>query len=277
MRIGQGHTVLITGATGGLGVHITQGFAERGTNLVLVAFPGVELEKLRKQVEQRGCRAMALAEDLRQDSAPARIAEQVTKEWGAVDVLVNNAGVEYTAHYHEQKIETLIEVLKVNLVAPMMLTRHLLPGMLERRRGHVINISSLAGKSGPAYQEPYAATKAGLIAFTTSLRATLRGTGVSASVVTPGFVEAGIYARLKAATGHSAPLALGAVQPARVVKAVMRCLERDSPEEIVSRFPVRPLFAFIALFPSLGEWVVRQMGAHQFFKDVVEAQKRLQK
>ena len=137
-----------------------------------------------------------------------------------------------------------------------------------------MNISSLAGKSGPAFQEPYAATKAGLIAFTSSLRATYRRLGVSASVIVPGFVEAGIYAKLKAKSGCSAPALLGTSPPERIPAAVLRAIKNDLPEIIVNPLPVRPLLAFTALFPSLGEWAADKTGGNDFFRRVVQSQRR---
>ena len=175
---------------------------------------------------------------------------------------------EFTARYHELGEQNLRDVLAINLEAPMELTRLLLPDMVRRRRGHIVNISSLAGKSGPAFQEPYAATKAALVAFTTSLRATYRGTGVSASVVTPGFVEAGMYADLKSRSGCSAPRLLGTSKPEAVARAVLRVIERDQLEQIVNPIPVRPLLALSALFPGFGEWIAEQTGGNDFFRKV---------
>lgn len=274
MKLLAGQTVLLTGASGGLGTFMTHAFAERGLNLSLVAHPGAELEGLRKIVEERGGRAVCYNSDLRDPAQRRDVLERTRKELGAIDVLVNNAGVEFTSVYHDLTEENIREVLNVNLEAPMILSRLVLPEMLARKRGHIVNISSLAGKSGPAFQEPYAATKAALVAFTASLRATYRGSGVSASVVTPGFAEAGIYAKLKAESGCSAPVLLGTSAPGKIAQAVIRAIERDRPEIIVNPLPVRPLLAFTALFPSAGEWVVNQIGTNDFFRRVVEAQKR---
>jgi len=188
--------------------------------------------------------------------------------------LINNAGVEFNSYYHELSEAQISEVLTVNLTAPMMLTRLLLPAMLARKRGHIINIASLAGKSGPAFQEPYAATKAGLIAFTASLRSTYRAEGISASAIVPGFVEAGIYARLKAKAGMPAPLWVGVSQPESVVRAVIRAVEQDYPEIIVNPTPIRPLLAFTALFPRAGEWLAGKIGANYFFRRAVDAEKK---
>jgi short-subunit dehydrogenase len=155
----------------------------------------------------------------------------------------------------------------------MILTRLVLPGMLARKRGHIVNISSLAGKSGPAFQEPYAATKSGLIGFTSSLRGTYRSMGVSASAVVPGFVEAGIYAHLKERSGCAAPALLGTSPPEKVADAVLKVVDRDLPEIIINPLPVRPLLGLMAMFPRIGEWLGGKTGANDFFRKVVEKQK----
>lgn len=268
MEVTRGQTALLTGATGGLGTFIAQALAQRGVNLALVAFPGVELEGLRISLEKHRIKAAIWVTDLRDAVQRRQMVEDVRRTFGELDFLINNAGVEFTAWYHELSEQNLRDILTINLEAPMELTRLVLPEMLRRRRGHIVNISSLAGKSGPAFQEPYAATKAALVAFTSSLRATYRGTGVSASVVTPGFVEAGIYADLKSRSGCSAPPLLGTSKPEAVAKAVLQVIEQDKLEKIVNPLPVRPLLALSALFPGFGEWVANRTGANDFFRKV---------
>jgi NAD(P)-dependent dehydrogenase (short-subunit alcohol dehydrogenase family) len=274
MKISAGQTVLLTGATGGLGTFITRALAGRGANLALIAYPGAELEKLEGELKQLGQRAFSMAADVRSAADRQAMVEAVHRHFGDIDILVNNAGIEYTAPYHELSEENVRDVIAVNLEGPMLLTRLVLPEMLRRKRGHIVNMSSLAGKAGPAYQEPYAATKAGLIGFTYSLRGTYRRHGVSASAIVPGFVEAGIYAKLKQKSGFAAPAILGTSQPEDVASAVLRAIERDLPEVIVNSMPVRPLFSFSALFPSAGEWLADKTGGNEFFHRVVEAQKK---
>ncbi len=265
---------MLTGASGGLGMYMARGFVDYKVRQVLVAHPGANLAELRKEIEECGGNATSITCDLRDAAQRKQLLQDIRKQVGPIDILINNAGVEFTSVYHELSEENIYGTLRVNLEAPMILSRLVLPEMLERKRGHIVNISSLAGKSGPAFQEPYAATKAGLIAFTASLRATYRGSGVSASVIVPGFVEAGIYAKLKAKSGCSAPALIGTSPPEAIPRAVIRAIEKDLPEVIVNPIPVRPLFAMIALFPSLGEWMSNKIGANEFFRKVVEAQKR---
>src|SRR5947199_5309446 len=116
---------------------------------------------------------------------------------GPIDLLVNNAGVEHSSSFDRAPRSELLETMNVNLMAPMLLTHAVLPGMLERGRGHVVFMSSAAGKIGPAYEAPYGATKAGLMALTQGLRREYRKQPVSFSVVTPGFVAGdGMYQRM---------------------------------------------------------------------------------
>lgn len=269
----RGKVVLLTGASGGLGRPIALALAKQGTDLVLCAYPGEDLLEVETSARTLGARVLNLVTDVRNGQQCRHLVDEATEQFGRIDVLINNAGVEHTAAYHDLQEDEIQDIVNVNLGGAMRMTRLVLPGMLERNCGHIVNMASLAGKAGPAFQEPYAASKAGLIAFTASLRATYRGTGVSASVICPGFVEAGIYAKLKAATGMSAPPLLGTSPPEAVVRAVLLALTRDLPEVIVNPLPVKPLFATALLFPRLGEFLIRQTGAHRFFGKVADALK----
>jgi short-subunit dehydrogenase len=273
MKLKANQTVLLTGASGGLGKYIARALAAYGLNQALVAFPGKDLPPLKEELEKNGINAYYLVADLRIRDERQRVVDEVSKALGQVDILINNAGVEFTAPYHALSEEDINSVIKVNLEAPMHLTRLVLPYMLERGAGHIVNISSLAGKAGPAYQEPYAATKSGLIAFTMSLRETYLRSGVSASVICPGFVEAGIYTRLKEKSGCSAPASMGTSRPERVGKAVIRSIQNDMPQVIINPYPVRPILVLSEISPRLGAWAARAMGASKFFKQVYESRR----
>jgi short-subunit dehydrogenase len=189
-----------------------------------------------------------------------------------IDLLINNAGIEVPAAYPDFTDDELDSITRVNLIAPMVLTRHALPGMLARRRGHIVTVSSLAGRGGNAYNVLYATTKAGLVGFTRSLRAELAGTPVGAGVICPGFVSRdGMYARMQE-LGVDAPLALGvaplalrAVEPERVAGAVLDAIAHDRPDVLVTGWPMRPLLVLQELAPRLAERVVAATGAGRFF------------
>ncbi|MDH7502694.1 MAG: SDR family NAD(P)-dependent oxidoreductase [Verrucomicrobiota bacterium] len=274
MKIESGQTVLLTGASGGLGGFIARRFTELGVRLALAAHTTTDLEGACSVVGKGNGDVHLFLADLRDAEQRRDLVKRVRDQVGPIEILINNAGVEFNSYYHELSESQINEVLTVNLASAMIVSRLVLPEMLERKRGHIVSVSSLAGKSGPAFQEPYAASKAGLVGFTMSLRATYRGTGVGASVVVPGFVETGIYTRLKTVAGRPAPTLLAPCHPDRVANAIVRAIQKNLPEVIINRYPMRPFLALAALSPSLGEWLTRRFGTHEFFRAAVLAQRR---
>ena len=157
-------------------------------------------------------------------------------------------------------------MVDLNLVAPLLLTHRVLPGMLERGRGHVVFISSVAGKLGPAYQAPYAASKAGLIGLTQSLRAQYLDAPVGFSVICPGFVGGdGMYQRM-VEEGFSSNRLMGATTIDKVAVQVLAAIRRDSPEVIEAGSPLRPVLALGQLAPRLVERGMPRVGATELFR-----------
>ena len=270
MQITPSTRIVITGAPGGLGSHLVGVLAPLRPRMLLVSSPGVSLVETRDKARQMGAEAHELIADLRTDEGITSTVDTAFEKLGGIDLLINNAGIEFTAPYHELTEQQMLDVMSVNLIAAMRLTHRFLPSMLKQRSGRIINMSSLAGRLPPACQEPYAASKAGLVAFTSSLRATYAGSGVSANVLCPGFVEAGIYKRLREQTGIAAPLTLGTSQPETVAAALLKVIETDAPEVIVNSLPMRPLLMLQQAFPRLYEKVGDISGGHAFFKRIAE-------
>ena len=162
-------------------------------------------------------------------------------------------------------IRTMVEV---NLTATMLLTRRVLPGMLDRGRGHIVFVSSGLAKMGSAYQAPYSATKAALLALTQALRAEYRHTPVGFSVVCPGLVTgAGMYQRMLD-DGFSASPLLGTTTTTRVARKVVAAIRHDRPEVHVTGAPVRPIVAAIQLNPRLTEMITARAGMTELFRRV---------
>ena len=143
---------IVTGASHGIGQDIARALAGRHMNLLLVARSEAELARLARELETDGSKAAVAAADLGDPSAAHQIAEAAAAELGTVDVLVNNAATEPQTRFHVLTPAEIGNVLQVDLISPLLLARLLLPGMLERRYGRVINISSLAGT--PASRTP---------------------------------------------------------------------------------------------------------------------------
>lgn len=271
MRDLAGRTAVLTGASGGLGSYIARALAREQVNLVLVARSAAGLASTAEKLRSCGVTAISVPTDITDQAGLETLVAKAESEFGAIDVLVNNAGLVRPLPYHKRPAENIEQVMRVNLTAPMLLTRMVLPGMLERRFGYIVNMSSLAGKAGPPCEEAYAASKAGLIGFTKSLRLEYRGTGVGASVVCSGFVgQGGMFERLRDGTGLAAPWLLGSVRPEAVARAVVRAIKKGIPEIIVSAIPVRLFTTLAELSPSLGEWMIRWSGAADLFRKAAE-------
>jgi short-subunit dehydrogenase len=214
-------------------------------------------------------RCVAIRADVAVASDRALLLQRAAAELGDIDILVNNAALETNKAFTDFSASDLEQMLHVDLVAPVLLTRELLPKMLERETGHIVNIASLAGKSATPFNVPYSAAKGGLILFTHSLRAELRGTGVSCSVVVPGFIsETGMYAEKEREHGVMVPAIVGTSTPARVTRAVIRGIKSDVLETIVAPGPMRLSQAFNQVFPEAFAWFLTRIGAMEPFKKV---------
>lgn len=223
----NGSRVLITGATGGLGQAIARDLHSRGASLVLTGRKTDVLDELAREL---GDRAEARALDLSDASA----LESFCADIGQVDVLVANAGLPGTGKLDEYSPEQVDRVLDVNLRAPVHMTRALMPAMVERRRGHLVYISSMSGKVATARSSLYNGTKFGLRGFAYAVREDLRGTGVGVTTVFPGFIsDAGMWAD----AGLDLPRGIGMKSPEQVARAVIRGIEKDKAE-----IDVAPLF-----------------------------------
>ena len=248
----RGSTTLLTGASRGIGALLAPALAAEGTNLVLAARDAQKLERVRAQCASFNVGVRVVAADV----SLASDRERLVREAGPVDILINNAAIQMTRALADQTSRDVESQLVTDLIAPIELTRMVLPGMIERRRGAIVNVSSMSGKVATPYNAIYAAAKHGLNGFTASLRHELQGTGVHAGVVCPSFVaETGMWAD----TGQRAPAMMREVRPERVVRAVFAVLQ-GADQVLVTPRPVRPLLALRELFPSIEGFYLRRMG-----------------
>jgi short-subunit dehydrogenase len=274
MRDLQGRTALVTGASGGIGTYIARALARAGMNVVASGRREDALASVVAELRGMGVRAEAVPADLSDLGQVDSLIDRSETALGPLDVLINNAGVENAAAFTQYTRDELTTMVDLNLTAPLLLTHAVVPGMLERDRGHVVFISSMAGKLGPAYQAPYAATKAGLIGLTQSLRAQYLDSPVGFSVVCPGFVAGeGMYQRM-AAQGHVSNRLLGETTVEKVADGVVEAIHRDRPEVIESGTPIRPILALSQLAPRLVERVAPRTGATELFRGVAAEQGR---
>jgi short-subunit dehydrogenase len=180
-------TALVTGASAGLGAEFARLFANDGHDVVLVARRIDKLDELATEITAKHPVAVhVIAEDLSQPGAAERIANELEARGIAIEFLVNNAGFGGTGAFIDRDIEKELEMVRVNVVALLDLTRRLLPAMVARRSGRILNVGSTAGFVPGAFMAVYYASKAFVNSFTEALAVELQGTGVTATVICPG-------------------------------------------------------------------------------------------
>lgn len=248
----QGRTAIVTGTSRGIGPYIAKSLAGEGVNLVLAARSAQDLEEVAADVRTDETHVITVPSDVAKYESLRALVAAAEQEFGAIDILVNNAGFDWQIPFHRLSHEDLEESVRVNLMGPIQLTHLLLPGMLERERGHIVNVSSIAGYVGFPYTEAYAAAKSGLIGFTRTLRADYRGRGVSASTLILGAIGgAGFGVRAEQETGVKAPPF--PLPHARTVgKAAVRAITRDMAEIVIFPGPGRVMKALWDFFPGMG-------------------------
>ena len=208
---------LVTGASSGIGLAVARRLEAEGGRVLALGRDAAALERVGER---------ALVCDLAEPGAWRHVAEEA----GAVDVLVNNAGAGLAGPIEDISAEDVERLVAVNLVAPIELTRAVLPGMLARGRGHIVNVASIVAHTGRREEAVYAATKGGLVAFSESLRQELAGREVGVSVVTPAVVDTAFFARRGRPYDRARPRPL---PPERVAEAVAAAIRSGRAEVFV--------------------------------------------
>jgi short-subunit dehydrogenase len=263
----SGAAALLTGGSQGLGPVIARALAAEGVRLALVARSADKLGEVARQLRGAGASCVAIAADITGAADRARLVAEATGALGPIDILVNNAGAEIGGRFVRRTPVEIEQLVATNVTAPMLLTREVLPGMLARRRGHVINIASIAGKLGYPYAAVYGGTKAAILAWSGALRLELEGSGVSVSVVSPGYVkDVGMFA----AHYRTPPRALGETTSAAVAQGVVKALRTDPIEVVVTPRPFWPVQALYAAAPTRVLGLMRRLGVIGYIREMLD-------
>ena len=255
-----GRKALVTGATGGLGQAIARALAARGARVVVTGRRAELLEPLAAEIA-----GQPFACDL---ADPAEV-ERLLGEAGDADILVANAAVPASGRIDRLTVAEIDAALAVNLRAPMVLGKEMAERLTARGEGHLVFVSSLAGKAASSGGSLYSATKFGLRGFALGLREDLRPHGVGVSVVSPGFIrEAGMFHD----SGAKLPPGIGTKAPGDVAAAVVRAIERNPPEIDVAPAVLRAGVSFAGLAPNVTDAVARRIGADRVAAELESGQ-----
>ncbi|MBI2569513.1 MAG: SDR family oxidoreductase [Candidatus Schekmanbacteria bacterium] len=265
MRDLRDATVLITGASRGLGVDMARAFCEAGCKIALAARSQTELaavaETLGGGIVSR--RVLAVPADVGDEAAREALVRAVEARLGSIDILVNNAGIECVCDFEEMPAEVIEQIIRVNVTGLVLLTRLVVPGMIQRRRGHILNIASVAGLMAVPHNAVYSASKHAVVGLSRSLRIELADHGIGVSALCPGFVEGGMFLRW----GRRPPAFAGLVSAAAVAHAAVDCVRRNRGEVVVNPGLGKIADWFQAMAPDFSARMLGWTGVVDFLRE----------
>jgi short-subunit dehydrogenase len=231
----KGTRALLTGAASGIGRALALELAASGVHLYLADVDGEGLRETVRRVEPHGVVTRTWEGDLADPARVDELAHQALQDWGSLQLLINNAGVAYYGSTRRMSDEQWDRLLGVNLLAPVRLTRRLLPMLCEQGDGHVVNLCSYLGLVAIRRATAYSTSKFGLVGFSLALRNDYaRHFGVTA--VCPGYVDTPLFARMETSRAERPqPPAWCSVSPERVAKLTLRGVRRDQPLVVVTQ------------------------------------------
>lgn len=234
MKLDSGDVALVTGASSGIGRALSLALARRGLHVAALARSAGRLKELADEAGRSGRECLPLVCDVRDPESVERAVEQTVARFGRLDLVVNNAGFGAYAPFASSDDAELRELMEVNYFGAVHVTRAALPRLVERRRGHLVFIASIAGRIPSARHSGYAATKSALIGFAESLALELSADDIGVTIVNPGIVATEFFDRPGfrdfPPALHRRPLS-----PERVARATLRAVEREQPEIFVPR------------------------------------------
>ena len=215
---------LVTGASAGLGAEFARQLASRGMHLVLVARRGELMSELAQELHTKhGTRCEIIVADLSDPAEPKRILDEIAAKGVSIELLVNNAGFGVVGEVENAKVDRLLQLIRLNISALTELTYRLLPEMLERGHGAILNVSSLSGFQPVAYMGTYAASKAFVLHFSEALHCELKDRGLTVTAVCPGVTRTNFF-DIAGAPGWLQKHSSLSVEP--VVKSALNAIAR---------------------------------------------------
>jgi uncharacterized protein len=252
----KGKTVVITGASSGIGRAAAVEFARRGANLVVSARRGELLEEVARQCHELGVQCTTIVADVTKPDDCKRLVDSA----GHVDVLVNNAGFAIFDAWESAKPNDLEEMMRTNYFGAVWCTQAVLPGMLARRDGTIVNVASIVGLMGYSRMGGYCATKFAMIGFSESLRDEVIGRGVRVAMVCPGTVDTNFFTKAERGKMPGASRLILAIKPESVAKAICNAAE-DGRYRRILPFGAAVFMRLKEISPRLAHVLMRRVSA----------------
>jgi len=235
--------VVITGGSSGIGAEMGRMIAAKGGIPILI---GRSADKLASVSDSIGSQHEVLRADVRDEKAMKDAVAALEQRYGRIDVLINNAGFGIFETFMDTPTERFDEMMSVNYMGIVRCTKAVLPGMLARGQGHIVNIASIAGKVGSAKSTGYSASKHAVLGFTNSLRLELIGTGVKVTAINPGPIDTPFFELADPTGNYAAGVKRHMLRSEQVAAAAVKAIERGKRE-----VNMPSLFAFGAVLSHL--------------------------
>ncbi|NPV59325.1 MAG: SDR family NAD(P)-dependent oxidoreductase [Actinobacteria bacterium] len=257
----RGKVVMVTGAARGMGKCTAMNFAREGSRVVITDLDEKELDKTASEMRDAGYDVHPYIQDVSDRAACFELVKRIESEVGPIDVLVNNAAIALNESVLETSEEHFRRITDVNYFGQIWMMQAVVPGMLRRKSGHVVNMCSIAGKVAVPLMAAYCATKHALIAVTDSIRMELRGSGVNFTIVNPGYIATGMF------EGTKPPIITRWVEPQKVSDALLVAVKKNQAEIFEPAFVTR-LTAFLRGLglPKLMDFSFKTMGVFKTFE-----------
>ncbi len=240
--------IVLTGASGGIGAALAAELAKRGARLGLVGRDLAKLNALAQPLASQGIEVECIATDLTQAEGSAVVRARMQARFGGVDIVINNAGITDFTQFSQADPQLIEQVLRTNVLAPMQLSRALLPDMLTQGRGQIVNVGSIFGSIAFACFASYSASKFALRGFSEALRRELAGSGVGVTYVAPRAVRTPLNTAAVQRMAERVKMAMD--EPEQVAKQIVRAIEQDR-KDVYLGFPESLFVRINALWPRL--------------------------
>lgn len=255
----QGKVVLITGGSRGLGLALAEEFALQGSKIVICAREEPELERAHRRLAERGANVLAISCDLTQREQVQHLIDQATQHYGRIDILINNAGIITVGPIEAQTLNDYEDSMQVMYWGAVYATKAVLPQMLERKQGHIVNICSIGGKVAVPHLLPYSSAKFALTGFSEGLYAELKRKGICVVTVVPGLMRTGSTVNAFFKGKHHAEftwfnladsLPLLSISAQKAARSIVQAT-RKNKAEVTLTLPAKLLARFHGLFPGM--------------------------
>jgi short-subunit dehydrogenase len=244
----SGSTIMVTGASGGIGGAIARQLAQRGASLILANRDMEKLETFATELRASGGKVLPLVGDLATPGEPARLVQEALEQAGAIDILINCAGVQNFGFFAQESTADTATLFNINTIAPIALANAVLPHMLEKGKGQIVNLGSIFGSIGFPCFASYSASKFALRGFSEALRRELAGTGVGVTYIAPRFTRTAFNRNV--VTRMANALKMNQDEPESVAASVIATIERDDRERYLG-WPEKLFVRINSILPRL--------------------------